>query len=277
MRIDAHQHFWRYSAREYGWIDARMTRIRRDFLPPDLAEELVRSGFDGCVAVQARASLAETEFLLGLAREHRFVRGVVGWVDLQAEGVADELARLSSEPLLRGVRHGVQDEPDPAFLERPAFRRGVAALARNGLTYDLLIHPHHLAVARRFVQGFPELRIVLDHLAKPAVARRARQPWEREFRALGSLPNLCCKLSGLVTEATWNAWQPDDFAFYLDVALETFGEDRLLFGSDWPVCLLAAESHAQVFELVRAWCASLPAPAQDKILGTNACRFYGLA
>jgi L-fuconolactonase len=283
VRIDAHQHFWRYSAREHAWIedripiDGRMGRIARDFLPADLLPELLGSGFDGCVAVQARSTLAETEFLLALAREHPFVRGVVGWVDLCSPGVERDLERLAGDPLLKGVRHVVQDEPDPRFLLRPDFQRGVARLARHGLAYDLLVHPRHLEVARRFAAAFPEQPMVLDHLAKPAIARGERDPWERQFRALGELPHVACKLSGLVTEARWNAWHPADFRFYLDVALETFGEERVLFGSDWPVCLVAAESYRAVAELVLDWAAALTSAAREKLLGSNAARIYRLA
>jgi L-fuconolactonase len=253
-----------------------MERLRRDFLPADLAPALEQAGIDGCIAVQARSSAVETEFLLALSREHPFVRGVVGWVDLQMPGVADELARLAEEPRLCGVRHVVQDEPDPAFLDRPAFRRGVAALARHGLVYDVLVYPRQLEAAGRFVAALPEQPLVLDHLAKPAIARGERREWERGFRALGAFPNLACKLSGLVTEAAWNAWKPSDFAFYLDVAFETFGEDRLLFGSDWPVCLLAARDYGAVHELVHGWSQRLSSTARDKLFGANAQRIYRL-
>ncbi len=282
MRLDAHQHFWRYSPREYAWIetprqgDARMERIARDFLPADLAPALAALGIDGCIAVQARSSLAETEFLLALAREHTFVRGVVGWVDLCSPRVTRELERFSADPRFRGVRHTVQDEPDERFLLRPDFQRGIAELARFGLTYDLLIQPRQLEVARRFAAAFPAQPMVLDHLAKPGIARAERDPWERQFRALGELPHVSCKLSGLVTEARWNAWTPDDFRFYLDVALETFGEERLLFGSDWPVCLLAAESYGQVAALVLDWAEELSSAAREKLLGRNAADFYHL-
>jgi L-fuconolactonase len=276
VRIDAHQHFWRYAPDEFPWIDARMARIRRDFLPADLAPELERAGFDGCVAVQARSSLEETAFLLGLARSCSFVLGVVGWVDLTAPDVGATAERASREPLLKGVRHVVQDEPDPEFLLRADFQRGVAALARFGLTYDVLVHPRHLAAARRFVARFPAQPMVLDHLAKPEIARRQRDPWERDFRALGRCPNLVCKVSGLVTEAAWRAWKPDDFRFYLDVALETFGEERLLFGSDWPVCLVAADGHAEVVELVAGWAERLSPAARAKLFGENAARVYRL-
>jgi L-fuconolactonase len=276
VRIDAHQHFWRYGAREYGWIDARMGRIARDFLPADLAPELEATGFDGCIAVQARASAVESAFLLGLAREHAFVRGVVGWVDLCSPAVARELARFEGEPLLKGVRHPVQDEPDERFLLRPDFLGGMRALARFELVYELLVHPRHLEVARRFAAQFPEQAMVLDHLAKPAIARGERDPWERQIRALAELPHVSCKLSGLITEARWNAWRPADFRFYLDVALDAFGEERLMFGSDWPVCLLAAASYRDVAELVLAWSEGLTPAARAKLFGLNAARIYRL-
>ena len=276
VRIDAHQHFWRYAAREFRWIDSRMGRIARDFMPADLAPELAALGFDGCIAVQARASLAETEFLLALAREHAFVRGVVGWVDLCSPGVAGELERRAAEPCFKGVRHAVQDEPDERFLLRPDFLRGMHALARFELVYELLVHPRHLEVARRFAAQFSEQPLVLDHLAKPAIARGERDPWARQIRALAELPHVTCKLSGLVTEARWNAWRPADFRFYLEVALEAFGEERLLFGSDWPVCLLAAESYRQVAELVHDWSEALTPAARAKLFGLNAARIYRL-
>ncbi len=277
MRIDAHQHFWRYVPAEQGWIDERMGRIRRDFLPPDLAPELAALGFDGCVAVQARSSPAETEFLLALAREHPFVRGVVGWVDLCAADVERDLERFARDPRFRGVRHVVQDEPDPRFLLRDDFARGVSRLAPLGLTYDLLIYPRQLEAARRFVERFPHQPVVLDHLAKPPIASGERAPWERQLRALGGYPQLCCKVSGLVTEAAWNSWEPGDFRFYLDVALETFGEERLMFGSDWPVCLLAARGYREVAELVLSWAEQLPPAARAGLFGENAARFYRLS
>ena len=277
MRIDAHQHFWRYAAREYGWIDSRMGRIARDFMPADLAPELDALGLDGCIAVQARASAAESDFLLALAREHAFVKGVVGWVDLCSPAVERELERLAAEPRFRGVRHPVQDEPDERFLLRPDFLRGMRALARFELVYELLVHPRHLEVVRRFAAQFPGQALVLDHLAKPAIARGERDPWERQIRALAELPHVSCKLSGLVTEARWNAWRAADFRFYLDVALDAFGEERLLFGSDWPVCLVAAHDYEQVFELVADWSAQLTPAARSKLFGGNAARIYHLA
>jgi len=277
VRIDAHQHFWRYAPEQYGWIDGRMGRIARDFLPHDLAPELRAAGFDGCIAIQARASLEESEFLLELARAHPLVKGVVGWVDLRPPDVAHELERFAQDARFKGVRHSIQDEPDDRYLLRPDFRRGLSELARFGLVYDLLLQPRHLEPARRIAAALPEQPFVLDHLAKPAIARAERDPWERQFRALAELPQVACKVSGLVTEARWNAWEPGDFRFYLDVALDAFGEERLLFGSDWPVCLLAAEGYRQVHELVLAWSEELSPAARARLFGENAARVYHLA
>lgn len=276
MRVDAHQHFWRYAPHEYGWIDARMERIARDFLPEDLRPELEAAALDGSIAVQARSSPAETRFLLDLARADARVLGVVGWLDLCADDVRGALDALADEARLVGLRHVVQDEPDDRFLLRPDFQRGIAALAGRGLVYDVLVHPRHLEVVRRFVAAFPAQPFVLDHLAKPAIARGERDPWERQFRALGAFPNLACKLSGLVTEAVWHAWRPEDFHFYLDVALETFGEERLLFGSDWPVCLLAARDYSEVHALLADWASELSVGARARLFGDNAARIYRL-
>jgi len=277
VRLDAHQHFWRYSASEFGWIDERMARIRRDFLPADLEPELRRAGLDGCLAVQARSSRAETEFVLELARANPFVKGVVGWTDLCAPDVERELERLAREPRLKGLRHVVQDEPDERFLERADFRRGVRALARHELVYELLVYSRHLPLVAEFVAAHAGQSLVLDHLGKPRIAARERESWERPFRALGAFPRLACKLSGLVTEAAWNEWTSDDLRYYLDVALETFGEERILFGSDWPVCLLAARDYGEVFALVDEWAAPLCASARAKLFGLNAARIYCLS
>jgi L-fuconolactonase len=279
VRIDAHQHFWRYAPEAYPWIDARMGAIARDFLPADLAPALAAARIDGCIAVQARASAAENDFLLGLARAHPLVRGVVGWVDLTAPDVERALAPLADEPLIVGVRHLVQDEPDERFLARPDFRRGVAALVRHGLVYDVLVRPRQLAAVRAFVTGLPEQPLVLDHCGKPPLAGTPaeRAAWERDFRALGGFPHLACKLSGLVTEARWHAWEQAELAAVLDVALETFGPERLLFGSDWPVCLLAADGYSEVHAVVDAWSRPLGADARVLIFGANAARVYRLA
>ncbi len=281
MRVDAHQHFWVYAPAEYPWIEDDLALLRRDFLPEHLAPVLATGAIDATVLVQARQSLAETRFLLKLARERDFVAGVVGWVDLccpdaDAERRLEEtLIAFADDPHLRGVRHIVQDEPDDAFVLRPDFQRGVRQLARFGLTYDLLVYPRQLASARAFVEAFPEQPFVLDHAAKPRIKDGLLMPWREELRALARHPNVCCKLSGLVTEAHWSSWRAEDFAPYLDVIYEAFGEERVLFGSDWPVCTLAA-SYEQVQGLLTGWAAGLSENAREKLFGLNAARFYSL-
>lgn len=276
MRIDAHQHFWRYSSAEYDWIDDSMSSLRRDFLPHDLEPELKRAGFGRCIAVQARQTLDETSWLLRLADENPFIAGVIGWVDLRAQNVREQLAQLSRNPKLLGVRHVVQGEPDDRFLLRPEFLRGIGCLSEFDLTYDILIYPRHLPVAAEFVQHFPSQRFVLDHLAKPFIQKAVLQPWASDLRALAVHPNVFCKLSGMVTEADWNAWKPQHFAPYLETALECFGPDRLMIGSDWPVCTVAA-SYSQVMGLVMEFLARYPGEITDKILGGTAQKFWRLS
>src|SRR5262245_8953229 len=275
MRIDAHQHFWRYDAAEYGWIDDSMQVLRRDFLPAELKGELSAAAVDACVAVQARQTVAETRWLLELAEANPFIAGVVGWVDLQADDVEAQLERFARHPLLVGIRHIVQSEPDDAFLLRPAFMRGVAALEAHGLAYDVLIYPRHLAVAAEFVRRFPRQPFVLDHLAKPPIASGDRSGWAKDLRQLAECPNVMAKLSGLVTEADWRHWTPAQIEPYLDVACECFGADRLMIGSDWPVCTVAA-SYSRTTNVVFDWVARLSASERDAILGGNATRFWRL-
>jgi L-fuconolactonase len=275
MRIDAHQHFWVYRPDEYPWITDRLAALRRDFLPEHLAPLRTAAAIDGSIAVQARQSLEESRWLLGLAERHPSVLGVVGWVDLCSDAVDEPLRELSGHPKFVGVRHVVQDEPDDRFLLRPDFLRGVGRLRAFGLTYDLLIYPRQLPAALPFVRHFPDQPIVLDHLAKPAVTGGGLSPWREQVRELARAPNVCCKLSGLVTEADWLRWRAEDFRPYLDVALEAFGEDRLMFGSDWPVCLLAA-GYEQVSEIIARFTEGLGETARQKIFGDSAARFYGI-
>ena len=276
MRIDAHQHFWRYNPEEYGWIDDSMAILRRDFLPSDLKPELDAAGFDACIAVQARQTLAETQWLLSLAGEDSFIAGVVGWVDLRAENVRGQLAALAENRKLVGVRHIVQAEPDDRFLLRRDFLRGVATLREFDLTYDILIYPRHLPVAIEFVQRFPEQRFVLDHLAKPFIKAQTIEPWASHIRELAKFPNVFCKLSGMVTEADWASWKPQHFKPYLEAALEAFGPDRLMIGSDWPVCMVAATSYGQVMDIVQNFLTRYPGDVADQILGGTAQRFWRL-
>jgi len=273
MRIDAHQHFWRYSAEEYDWIDDSMASLRRDFLPLDLKPELDAAGFDACIAVQARQTLGETRWLLALADENPFIAGVIGWVDLRAESVREQLAELSENPRLLGVRHVVQAEPDDRFLLRPDFLRGIAALQEFDLTYDILIYPRHLPVAVEFVSRFPQQHFVLDHLAKPFIKAQTIEPWASNIRELARFPNVFCKVSGMVTEADWTSWKPEHFQPYLETALQAFGPDRLMIGSDWPVCRVAG-SYGKVMSLVIEFLDQHAPDAREKLLGGNAQRAY---
>jgi len=279
MPIDSHQHFWRYSAADYPWIGAGMERLARDHLPEDLEPVARAAGIDGTVAVQARQSLEESRWLLDLADRHPFIRGVVGWVDLRSPAVAESLGPLAARPAFVGVRHVVQDEPDPRFLLGEAFVRGLGQLAAHGLTYDLLVYPPQLPAAVELAALLPEQPFVLDHLAKPQVQAWRnpgdRAAWRRDIESLGRHGNVCCKLSGLVTEAVWRRWRAAEFTEYLDVALAAFGPQRLMFGSDWPVCLLSGE-YAEVAGLVGDWCAGLSAGDREAIWGGTAARFYGL-
>lgn len=273
MRIDAHQHFWRYSAEEYDWIDDSMASLRRDFVPLDLKPELDAAGFDACIAVQARQTLEETRWLLALADENPFIAGVIGWVDLRDESVREQLAELSENPRLVGVRHVVQAEPDDRFLLRPDFLRGIAALQEFDLTYDILIYPRHLPVAVEFVSRFPQQHFVLDHLAKPFIKAQTIEPWASNIRELARFPNVFCKVSGMVTEADWTSWKPEHFQPYLETALQAFGPDRLMIGSDWPVCRVAG-SYGKVMSLVIEFLDQHAPDAREKLLGGNAQRAY---
>lgn len=273
MRIDSHQHFWHYSAAEYPWIGSGMERLAADQLPADLERVARPEGMSGSVAVQARQSLQESRWLLDLAAAHPFIKGVVGWVDLQSPQVERHLAELAARPRFVGVRHVVQDEPDPGFLLREAFGQGLRHLARHRLTYDLLLYPQQLPAAVTLVGRFPEQPFVLDHLAKPRIKAGELEPWGRDLAALARHENVTCKLSGLVTEAAWRGWQRGDFTPYLDVALQTFGPSRLMFGSDWPVCQVAAE-YAEVVGIVENCLSQLSAAEQEAIWGKTAARVY---
>jgi L-fuconolactonase len=275
VRIDSHQHFWRYHPAEYAWMNEQFSAIRRDFLPEDLAPHLRAGGFDGSVAVQARESAAETDWLLGLADRHPSILAVVGWADLCDPSVDRELARIARHPKLAGVRMVIQDRPDLNFADSPEHRRGIALLAAHGLTYDLLLKPPHLPAAIRLVDRFPAQPFVVDHLAKPEIAARRFSPWREQLAELARRPLVSAKLSGLVTEADWDQWETSDLRPYLDHALECFGAGRLMIGSDWPVCLCASPYEAAM-EAVLEWAQALAPADRAAILGGNAARFYGL-
>ena len=275
MHIDAHQHFWRYDPREYDWIDDSMASLRHDFLPDGLKPQLDQAGFQGCVAVQARQKLEETRWLLELAAAAPFVLGVVGWVDLQSPEVRSQLETFARNPKLVGIRHVVQGEPDDRFLLRPEFLRGISVLEEFDLAYDILIYTRHLPVAAEFVRHFPRQRFVLDHLGKPPIKSGSLQPWAHGLRELAAFPNVLCKLSGLVTEADWDLWKPEQLAPYIAVAFDCFGPERLMIGSDWPVCTVAA-SYTRAMDVVKNYLSGQPAQVQAAVLGENAQRFWKL-
>jgi L-fuconolactonase len=274
MRIDSHQHFWKYNATRDRWITEEMAILQRDFFPPELLTEMQSSGIDGSVAVQADQSEEETRFLLRLASEYPRILGVVGWVDLCSERVAERLAFFSQFPAIRGFRHIVQAEADD-FMLRTDFVRGLRCLSDFGFTYDILVYARQLPAAVKLVEKFPEQHFVLDHIGKSKINDGVTDCWRRSIQSLAAHPHVYCKVSGLVTEADWKHWRADDFNPYLDVVFETFGTDRLIFGSDWPVCLLAA-NYRQVKAIIDDYTSRLPQAAKDKIFGLNAIRFYGL-
>jgi L-fucono-1,5-lactonase len=275
VKIDGHLHLWRYAAPEYGWIDESMAALRRDFLPEDAKREMDRAGIDACVAVQARQTIEETQWLLDLADTHSFIAGVVGWVDLQADDVGAQLEQFARSPKLVGVRHIVQSEPDDRFLLRPAFCRGISLLQDLDLSYEILIYPRHLSVAADFVARFDRQRFMIDHLAKPDIRSGAIREWERGLRRLAAFPHVFCKLSGLVTEADWDRWTPSQIRPYLDVALDCFGAHRLIAGSDWPVCTVAA-GYGRTMSVATDYFAARPEGERDAVMGGNAQRFWNL-
>lgn len=275
MKIDAHQRFWRYNDQEYPWIGREMASLQRDYLPPDLDPLQQAVGIGGTVAVQARQTMDETRWLLQLAEEYAFVRGVVGWVDLCDPDLDIVLERLARFPQFCGVRHVAQDKPDGRFLLGDEFLRGIGRLSEFDLTYDILISSQHLPMACDLADQFPFQRFVLDHMAKPPIRTGELVPWAEGIRRLAEYPNVYCKASGLVTEADWQAWTVDDLRPYLDVAFEAFGSQRILLGSDWPVCTLAG-SYAQVMQLAYDYVTQFPIPEQADLCGGNAWRVYRL-
>ena len=276
MQIDSHQHFWLYEADEYPWIDDDKGALKVDYLPDDLTPLMAETGIDGTVAVQARQNLRETEFLLELADGYDYIRGVVGWVDLRAPDVAAQLERFAPHPRLVGVRHIVHDEADDRFMLGGSFLEGLAQLKPYNLTYDLLLFPRHLQVAIDVVKRFPEQAFVLDHISKPFIKDAILEPWKSGIRQLASFDNVSCKVSGMVTEAAWKKWTQEDYRPYLDVVFDCFGVDRLMFGSDWPVCTLSG-SYSEVVGIVRTYIEALSDEEKTKVMGGNAAAFYGLA
>jgi L-fuconolactonase len=275
MRIDSHQHFWKYNPIRDSWINEEMSVIKRDFFSRDLKPLLVESRIDGCVAVQADQSEEETLFLLEQAKQEPMVKGVVGWVDLKSPAIQGRLDYFSQFKKIKGFRHIVQGEPDNEFLLRKDFCNGIRLLQQFNYTYDILIYPRQLEAAIKFVYQFPEQAFVIDHLAKPIIKEGRLDNWKKEMAALASFGNVYCKVSGMVTEANWKTWKEDDFKPYLDLVFNVFGTKRVIYGSDWPVCLVAA-SYKNQLAIVENYLASFSESERNDVMGKNAVRFYNL-
>ncbi len=273
-KVDAHQHFWKFDSLRDNWITEDMEAIRHDFLPHDLKPLMDANGLNSCIAVQADQSENETDFLLSLASENEFIKGVVGWIDLCADTIHKRLEHYSQFPKLKGFRHILQAEPIE-FILKPEFQRGITALQVYGFTYDILIYPQHLPVIPDLIRGGNEQKFILDHLAKPNIKNGTSTTWATDLKKLASHKNVFCKLSGMVTEADHKTWRKEDIYPYMDKVLEFFGPERLLFGSDWPVCRLAA-SYGQVCDLMNAYLERLTIHEQELIWGKNAALFYKL-
>ena len=272
MRLDCHQHFWEYDPKRQEWITPEMSRIRRNFLPGDLYPLFQDAKIDGCIAVQADESLRETDFLLDLANQHDWILGVVGWADLGNDQLDEFLDKYSEAEKLVGFREVLQSK-DPRYLLREEFVRGVQKIGSRGYSYDILIFPQHLSASLELVSKCPDQRFVIDHLAKPYIKDGEWKDWKKGMALLAERELVHCKLSGMVTEADWKKWTTDQLFPYLEIALELFGPDRLMYGSDWPVCLLAGE-YEQVLEVIEQFTDALSASEKAKIMGETAAEFY---
>jgi L-fuconolactonase len=275
MRIDAHHHFWDLNKLSYAWMPPGESILRRNYLPADLRTILEDNRFDGSVVVQANTVMEETYWLLELAAENPFILGVVAWVDLTSEGLPSVLDGVQRHPWFKGVRHIVHDEPDPNWLLRPDVLRGLNQLARRDIPYDLLLKPVHLPLVPRLAEAVPDLRMVIDHIAKPPISTHAMDGWAEDIAAAAKIPDMYCKLSGMITEADHRAWTANDLRPYVKHVLSVFPPERLMFGSDWPVCKLGG-SWKQVLAAFTQACGPLPQEVRDKLLGETAAEFYKL-
>ena len=275
LQIDAHQHFWKFDPARDSWITDEMGVIRRDFAPSDLDPFLRDNQFDGSIVVQCTQSEEENEFLLAMADENDFIKGVVGWIDLQNDKIEERLAYYASSQKMKGFRHVLQSEEDRRFMMRPSFMNGISKLESFGFTYDILIYADQLKYIPGFVKAFPNQKFVIDHIAKPRIRNHEIKEWKEELKAVAKYEHVYCKISGMVTEADWMNWKQADFIPYLDVVVESFGPNRIMFGSDWPVCLVAA-SYGEVVEIVKEFFSSFSEAEQELFFGENANRFYNL-
>ncbi len=275
MLIDAHHHFWQYNPGEYGWIDENMKILRKDFLPPDLKSTLDHTGIDGVISVQARQSIEETAWLLELASKNPFILGVVGWLPIASDRFQRELEKFEGNPQLVALRHVIQSEADDNFILRADFNKGISLLKKYNLAYDILIYERQLPQTIRFVDKHPNQLFVLDHIAKPLIAKRKISPWKENMLELAKRDNVYCKISGMVTEAEYTNWSEDQLLPYFDAALDSFKPDRLIFGSDWPVCLLGI-GYKQWADIVGKIISGLSRDEQASIMGKNARKAYKL-
>ena len=275
LRIDSHQHFWKYDPVRYDWIDDSMSVIQKDFLPEDLDPILKANGFDGCITVQSHQSEEENEFQLANAEQHSFIKGVVGWVDLQSLQIEERLDYYQQFKKLKGFRHILQGESQRDFMLRPDFLKGISLLKKYDYTYDILILPDQLQYTADFVAQFPDQRFVIDHIAKPNIKQQELKGWAKDIKAIAAFENVYCKVSGMVTEADWQNWQPADFNNYLEVVTDSFGTSRLMYGSDWPVCKVAAD-YEQVVNIVKDYFSAFSQTEQQAFFGGNAIEFYNI-
>lgn len=275
MTIDSHQHFWKYDPLKHHWINDEMSIIRRDFLPDELEKIYLKNEIDGCIAVQADQTLKENDFLLDLSRKYDFIKGIVGWIDLRSDKVEELLDHYQTFNKLKGFRHIVQGEPDPNFLLRPKFLNGISKLEKYNYTYDILVFPHQLGSVLEFVRSFPSQKFVIDHIAKPYIKDGFFDGWATMMREIGKENNVYCKLSGMITEANFKEWTADQIEIYMELVLESFGSNRLMYGSDWPVCLVAG-NYEVVKTLLTRFISKLTTIEQSNIMGGNAIKFYNL-
>ena len=275
MRIDAHQHFWKFDPVRDNWITDRMAVIKKDFFPNDLELLLRKNGFDGSIVVQSDQSENENEFQLENAAKYDFIKGVIGWVDLQADNLEERLAYYGSFKKMKGFRHVLQGETDRALMLRPSFKNGIRKLEKFGFTYDILIFADQLKYIPDFVVAFPNQQFVIDHIAKPEIKNKKIDDWKKQMREVGRYQNVHCKISGMVSEADWKNWRAEDFTPYLDVVIEAFGSERIMYGSDWPVCLVAA-SYENMLAIVENYFSSFTHNEQRSFFGGNAIKFYNL-
>lgn len=273
--IDSHQHFWKYDEKEYGWITDQLSPLKRDFLPEELGILLKNENIFGSISVQARQSERENDFLLELAENNTFIKGVVGWIDIKSEKIEERLNFYKKFSKMKGFRHVVQDENDPSFMLHPAFLNGINALVQSGFTYDILVYARQLPQVLSFLNHFPDTPFIIDHLAKPDIKHRLFSSWQEDIRKIAAFPQVRVKISGMITEADWYRWEKEDFYPYLDELVLSFGLDRLCYGSDWPVCNLAGNYKSQL-EIVTSYFNTYSLQERDKVMGINAQNFYHL-